>query len=86
MLTFAKEYENRRVTAEETLQIMKQGYYFIDGIKISLPDNVGFAKVICINQNIFCVRTLMSIWIFYIEGICHEIFSLLEYVNDCIIG
>lgn len=49
MLTFAKEYENRRVTAEETLQIMKQGYYFIDGIKISLPDNVDFAKVICIN-------------------------------------
>ena len=49
MLTFAKEYENRRVTAEETLQIMKQGYYFIDGIKISLPDNVGFAKVICIH-------------------------------------
>lgn len=40
--SFAKEYENRRVIAEETVKIIRQGYYFVDDVKVELPDEADF--------------------------------------------
>ncbi|WP_405738576.1 hypothetical protein [Anaerovibrio slackiae] len=49
--SFAKEYENRRVIAEETVQIIKQGYYFVDDVKVELPCEADFKQVICIKPS-----------------------------------
>ena len=49
--SFAKEYENRRLIAEETVQIIKQGYYFVDDVKVELPCEADFKQVICIKPS-----------------------------------
>ena len=40
--SFAKEYENRKVIAEETVKCIRQGYYFVDDV-IILDKN--FSKI-----------------------------------------
>ncbi len=49
--SFAKEYENCKVIAEETVKCIRQGYYFVDDVKVELPDEADFKKVICINPS-----------------------------------